>query len=105
MWGIRIGSERIRELCSQHNYGLGQVTLGVSATTIRDGTPGISLTMGDDIVGEWTDSRARSLKLARDYKIMVRKANKDVLYAIIAPEGVVVGEQISDTQVSLILEL
>ena len=105
MWEIRIGSERIRELCSQHDYDLGQLTLTISAMTIRDGTPGISLSMGYDIVGEWTDSRARSLELAQDYKVMVCRANGDALYAIIAPERVIDGEQISDTQVSLILEL
>jgi len=105
MWEIYINRERVRELASKHNYDLEQVILTVSAATIRDGTPGISLTMGDDIVGEWTDSRARTLELAQDYKVMVCEANGEALYAIITPEGVVEGEQISDTQVSLILEL
>ena len=105
MWEIYIHSERVRELCSKHNYDLVQVTLTVSASTIRDGTPGISLTMGADIVGEWTDSSARWLKLAQDYKVIVHGANGDALYALIAPGGVVDGEQISDTQVSLTLEL
>jgi hypothetical protein len=105
MWEIYINNERVRELCSKHNYDLGQVTLTVGASVIRDGTSGISLTMANDILGEWTDSKARSLELAQDYKVIVRKANGDALYALIAPERVVDGEQISDTQVSLILEL
>ncbi len=105
MWEIYIDSGRVRELCSEHNYDLGQVALTISAATIRDGTPGISLTMGNDIVGEWTDSVARSLELAPDYKVIVCKADRDALYVLIAPERVVGGEQTSDTQVSLTLEL
>ena len=105
MWEIYVNSERVRELCSEHNYDLGQVTLAISASMIRDGTFGISLTMGNDIVGEWTDSRARLVKLAQGYKVVVCEASGDTLYVLIAPGKVVGGEQLSGTQVSLILEL
>ena len=62
-------------------------------------------TMGNDIIGEWTDSKARSLKLAQDRKVIVCKENGDALYTLTAQEKVVDGEQISDTQVSLVMEL
>jgi hypothetical protein len=104
MWEIYINSVRVKELCSRHNYDPRRVTLTISTTVIRDGTPGISLMMRDDIVGEWTDSKANWLELVGDYKVIVHKADGDALYAIVAPGRVVAGEQVSDTSVSLILQ-
>jgi len=58
MWVMRIEETLLREFCSKHQCEP-QLALTLRATTIRDGTPGISLAIGDEVVGEWTDSRAK----------------------------------------------
>ena len=49
-------------------------TLTVRACVIRDGTPGISLSMGRELIGEWTDSRAKMLSLTDDGKVAIHGA-------------------------------
>ena len=57
-----------------------RTTLTVRACVIRDGTPSISLSMGREVIGEWTDSRARTLPLTDDYKVTIHGADGDLLY-------------------------
>ena len=58
MWVMRIEETLLREFYSKHQCEP-QLAFALRATTIRDGTPGISLAIGDEVVGEWTDSRAK----------------------------------------------
>lgn len=82
-----------------------QATLTIRTMVIRDGTPGISLSLGTQLIGEWTDSRAKTLALTEDYKARVLGAGGEQLYLLSAPGQVLSGEVISDTEVCLTFEL
>lgn len=79
--------------------------LKVRAMVIRDGTPGISLALGSRLVGEWTDSRARTLGLTDDFKVRVLGAGGELLYLFSAPGRILCGELISDREVAISFEL
>ena len=78
--------------------------LTVRACVIRDGTPGISLSMGREVIGEWTDSRARTLSLTEECKVVIHGADGEPLYLFSVPGKVLSGEQVSDTEVSITYE-
>ena len=59
------------EQVSNSAHKVRQATLTVRAMVIRDGTPGISLALGTEVIGEWTDSRVSTLSLADDHKVRV----------------------------------
>lgn len=80
-------------------------TLTARAMVIRDGTRGISLSMGSQLLGEWTDSRARLLSSTEDYKIRVHGADGELLYLLSAPGKAVSGEEVSDREVRITFEL
>ncbi len=80
-------------------------TLTVRAMVIRDGTPGISLSVGRELVGEWTDSKARLLSLSEDYKARVHGADGELLYLLSVPGKPLGGEEVSETEVSITFEL
>jgi len=82
-----------------------RTTLTVKATTIRDGTPGVSLSLGEELIGEWTDSRAKLLSLTDDYKVRVHGADGELLYLFSAPGKAVSGEEMSDREVTITFEL
>lgn len=67
-------------------------SLTVRVGVIRDGTQGISLSMGGNLIGEWTDSRARTLCLTNDFKV-----------AICAEDGG--RSQLSDAEVKIDFEM
>lgn len=46
-------------------------SLTVRVGVIRDGTQGISLSMGKNLIAEWTNSKARTLSLTEDYKVAI----------------------------------
>ena len=79
--------------------------LNVKTTIIRDGTPGISLALGSRLVGEWTDSRAKMLDLAEDYKVKVLGADGEMLYLFSAPGKTISAELISEKEVAISFEL
>lgn len=79
--------------------------LTVRAVVIRDGTPGISLSLGREVIGEWTDSRARLLSLTDDHKVRVHGADGELLYLLSAPGRVVSGEVVSDREVTITFEV
>ncbi len=57
MWVMRIEETLLREFCSKHQCEP-QLALTLRATSGRDGTPRISLAIGNEVVGEWTDMRS-----------------------------------------------
>jgi hypothetical protein len=76
-------------------------TLVVRACVIRDGTFGISLSMGNELIGEWTDSRARTLSLTKDFKVSIHGADGERLYLFSVPGKMLSCEQVSDTEVTI----
>ena len=79
--------------------------LTVRAMVIRDGTPGISLSLGGEVIGEWTDSRAKLLSLTDDLKVRVHGADGELLYLVTAPGKAVSGEEVSDKEVTIAFEV
>ena len=80
-------------------------TLTVRAMVIRDGMPGISLSVGGELVGEWTDSRAKLLSLTDDHKVRIHGADGELLYLLSAPGKAMSGEEVSDREVTITFEL
>ena len=80
-------------------------SLTVRVGVIRDGTQGISLSMGDDLIGEWTDSRARTLSLKDDFKVAICAENGERLYYFSVPGRTLSGEQLSDAEVKIDFEM
>ena len=80
-------------------------TMTVRIGVIRDGTPGISLCLGSECIGEWTDSRARMLSLTEDYKVRIQDAGGELLYLFSVPGKVVGGAAVSDKEVTITFEL
>jgi hypothetical protein len=97
--------EEIRDVLLKQERNPGPVTVTVRVTYIRDGTPGISLTIGEKIVGEWTDSRAESLVLTQDYRISIYGIRNRLLYNLVMPGTLLGGEQISDKEVAVTLQI
>lgn len=87
------------------SHNVKRATLTVRAMVIRDSTPGISLSMGTELVGEWTDSRARTLSLTDDHKARVLGAEGEQLYLLSAPGKTLSGEVVSDTEVAITFEM
>jgi len=61
MWVMRVEGSLLREFCSRHQHKLASLALTVRATTTRDGTPGISLAIGGEIIGQ-DSSRGSNLR-------------------------------------------
>lgn len=81
-----------------------RVSLTVRAGIIRDGTPGISLSIGTKVIGEWTDSRARSLTLTDDFKVGIYGEDGERIYLFSVPGKELSGVQLSDTEVMITFE-
>ncbi len=90
---------------SKHSHKPTQTILTVRATVIRDSTPGISLSLGGELIGEWTDSRVRMLALTEDCKVRIHGADGELLYLFSVPGKVVSGEEVSDREVAITFEL
>ena len=88
---------------NRHNLVL--ATLTVRAGTIRDGTPGISVCMGSELIGEWTDSRASVLSLTGDCKVQICGKDGEPLYLFSVPGRVLSQEEVSDKEVSITFEI
>ena len=87
------------------DYTPTQTTLTVRACVIRDGTPGISLSMGREVIGEWTDSRVKTLSLTDDYKVEIHGADGDLLYLFSVPGKPLSVEQASDTEIAITFDI
>ena len=94
----------VAELGSKHSHKPAQ-TVTVRATVIRDGTLGISLSLGGELIGEWSDSRARILSLTDDCKVRIQGADGELLYLFSMPGKVVSGEEVSAMEVAITFEL
>ena len=90
---------------SKHNRNPVGATLMVRVTVVREGTSGISLSLGGELIGEWTDSRARMLSLTDDYKVGIHGADGEPLYLFSAPGRVVAGEKLSDKEAAVTIEI
>jgi len=95
----------VAEPGSKHSHKPTRTTLTVRATVIRDGTPGISLSLGGELIGEWSDSRARMLSLTEDCKVRIHGTDGELLYLFSVPGKVVSGEEVSDREVAITFEL
>ena len=93
------------EQSPSNSYNPTRATLTVRAMVIRDGTPGVSLSMDTKLVGEWTDSRARALSLTDDHKVKIHGAGGEQLYLLSAPGKALSGEVVSDTEVAITFEM
>ena len=87
------------------NYIPNRATLTVRACVISDGTPGISLSLNSEVVGEWTDSKARLLSLTEDGAVKIHGADGKSLYLFSMPGEIVSTEQVSDTEVVIISDV
>ena len=95
----------VAESESKNKSNPARTTLTVRAMVIRDGTPGISLSLGGELIGEWTDSRARMLSLTDDYKVRIHGADGELLYLFSVPGKAVSGEEVSDREVTITFEV
>lgn len=82
-----------------------RVSLTITAGIIRDGTPGISLSIGEKLIGEWTDSRASTLCLMDNFKVAICGARGERLYLFGVPGREVSGNQVSDTEVIITFQM
>jgi len=99
---------RVRPVAEQESKNIHsptRTTLTVRACVTRDGTPGISLSMGREVIGEWTDSRARTLSLTDDYKVAIHGADGELLYLFSVPGKTLAAEPTSDTEVAITFEI
>jgi len=79
-------------------------TLTVRACVIRDGTPGISLSMGRELIGEWADSRAKTLSLTDEGKVAIQGSAGERLYLFSVSGRQLSCEQVSATEVAITFE-
>ena len=82
-----------------------RVTMVVRATVIRDGTSGISLSIGGELVGEWADSRAKTLSLTDAHEVRVHGADDELLYLFSVPGKAISAEAMSDREVTVTFEM
>ena len=82
-----------------------EVSITVRVTTIRDGTQGISIAMPDQLVGEWTDSGARSLAVTDENGIRICGNDGSQRYLLTMPGTPLRGEQLSDTEATVVVSL
>jgi hypothetical protein len=91
------------EAKASRNLMRGSLTVRVGV--IRDGTQGISLSMGGNLMGEWTDSRARKLSLTNDFKVAICGEDEERFYLFSVPGRTLSGEQLSNTEVRIDFEM
>jgi hypothetical protein len=99
------GVFQMADLETESSRNLMRGSLTVRVGVIRDGTQGISLSMGGNLMGEWTDSRARTLSLSNDFKVAICGEGGERLYLFSVPGRTLSGEQLSDAEVKLEFEM
>ena len=75
-----------------------EINITVKVTTIRDGTYGISLALPDRLLGEWTDSGARSLIVTEEHAVSICGSDGCQRYLLTMPGTPLRGQQLSDTE-------
>ena len=101
IWQLRVAETILEPFRSEQ----GQVTINTRTGYIRDGTPGISLTIGGEIVGEWTDSGAKSLSLDDDCNVVIYGKEGGARCLLIMPGKAVGGEELSETEVAVTVQI
>jgi hypothetical protein len=81
-----------------------RITLTVRACVIHDSTLGISLSVGGELIGEWTDSRAKTLSLTDDGRVAIRGSGGEQLYLFSVPGMLLSCEELSATEVAITFE-
>jgi len=61
--------------------------------------------MGGQVIGEWTDFRARTLSLTDDLKVAICGEDREKIYLFSVPGKTLKGEQLSETEVNVTFEL
>jgi len=61
--------------------------------------------MGREVIGEWTDSRAKTLSLTDENKVAIQGADGDLLYLFSVPGKPLSGQRVSDTEVTITFEI
>jgi|YelNatPaOPRAMG01_1025707.scaffolds.fasta_scaffold37727_5 hypothetical protein len=74
-------------------------SITVEIGIITDGTPGISITMLDKLIGQLPDSKATSLSLTDSLAVCVCGEHGEQRYLLYVPGTPTKGQQISDTKV------
>ena len=82
-----------------------EIPITIRVTTIRDGTQGISLSRGNSIIGEWTDSGARSLMLSSEYSISICGRDGKHRYFVTLPGIALSAKQLSNTEATVIVNM
>ena len=82
-----------------------EVNIIVRVMNIRDGTHGISLTLPDKLLGEWTDSGAESLTMTEEFAVRILGRDGNHRYLLTMPGMPLRGEQLSDTEASIIVRM
>ena len=82
-----------------------EVNIKVRVMTIRDGTHGISLTLPDKLLGEWTDSGAESAAMTEEFAVRILGRDGNHRYLLTMPGMPLRGEQLSDTEVSIVVRM
>ena len=80
-----------------------EVSITVRVTAIRDGTHGISISMPDRLVGEWTDSGARSLVVTDEHAVRICGGDGAQRYLLTLPGAPFQGQQISDSEATIVV--
>jgi hypothetical protein len=99
------GVFQMADLGTKASKNLLRGSLTVRVGVIRDGTQGISLSMGGNLMGEWTDSRATTLSLTNDFKVAIRAEGGERLYLFSVPGRTLSGEQLSNAEVRIDFEM
>ena len=89
----------------EDNHKVTQASLTVRACVIRDGTQGISLSMGEHVIGEWTDNRVAKLMLTDDFKVAICGSDGKRMYLFSVPGKTISGEALSETEVVISFEM
>ena len=82
-----------------------EASITVRVTTIRDGTHGISIAMPDQLVGEWTDSGARSLSVTDEHGVRICGKDGAQRYLLTMPGTPLDGQRLSDTEATIVVRL
>jgi hypothetical protein len=82
-----------------------EICIKVSIKNISDGTKGISLSGPDKLLGEWADSGAYSLTIMPGNQVSICDEEGKHRYLLTLPGTQVRGEQISETEAAVFINV
>lgn len=82
-----------------------EVNIMVRVMTIRDGTHGISLTMPDKLLGEWTDSGAEALTVTDEFAVRILGCDGAHRYLLTMPGTPLSCQQLSATEACVVIRI